>query len=326
MNKVYLTDYDYPSLAVEIKEFQRAGISFIPTQSHSAQEMIDTCRDADGLVVQYAEISAEIMDGLPRLKVISRYGVGVDTIDLEAATQRGICVVNVPDYCIDEVSNQAFALLLDCWRRVTFLNSAVHRGCWNYAIAKPIMRLRGQKLGLIGFGKIAREVAIKATPFGLDIAAYDPFIKPEAMTALGVAYQPLQQLLRESDIVSVHAPFTKDTYHLINDDALQLMKPVAILINTSRGPIVDEQAVARALHQHKIAGAGLDVLEQEPIRPDDPLLGMENVILTPHISWYSEESEQELKTKVAMGVIEVLNGRIPTYLVNKDVLAGLSLR
>lgn len=326
MDSVYITEYDYPSVEIEKTELAKAGIHLVPTQSHTAQEIIHNCHDAVGLIIQYAEISAETMVALPKLKVISRYGVGVDTIDLAAATKRGICVVNVPDYCIDEVSNQTFALLFDCWRRVTFLNNAVHRGIWDYAMAKPIPRLRGQKLGLVGFGKIAREVAIKASAFGLDIVAYDPFVKPEAMRALGVSYQPLQQLLRESDIVSVHAPMSKENYHLIGADELALMKPTSILINTSRGALVDEQALCYALKNHQIAGAGLDVLETEPIQADNPLLGMDNVVLTPHISWYSEEADRELKTKVAMGVIEVLHGRIPTYLVNKDVLAHVSLR
>lgn len=326
MDNVYITEYDYPSVDIERAELAKAGIHLVPTQSHTAQEIIHNCYDAAGLIVQYAEISAETIAALPNLKVISRYGVGVDNIDVAAATQRGICVVNVPDYCMDEVSNQVFALLFDCWRRVTFLNNAVHQGTWNYALAKPIPRLRGRKLGLVGFGRIAREVAIKASAFGLDIVSYDPFVKPEAMRALGVSYQPLQQLLRESDIVSIHAPLSKENYHLIGADELALMKATAILINTSRGALVDEQALRHALEIHQIAGAGLDVLETEPIQADNPLLGMDHVVLTPHISWYSEEADRELKTKAAMGVIEVLHGRIPTYLVNKNVLAHRSLR
>ena len=325
MENVYITEYDYPSVEIEKAELAKAGFHLVPTQSHTAQEIIHNCHDASGLIVQYAEISAETIAALPNLKVISRYGVGVDNIDLAAATQRGICVVNVPDYCIDEVSNQTFALIFDCWRRVTFLNNAVHREIWDYAMAKPIPRLRGRKLGLVGFGKIAREVAIKASAFGL-VVAYDPFVKPEAMRALGVSYQPLQQLLRESDIVSVHAPMSRENYHLISEDELALMKSTAILINTSRGALVDEMALCRALKTHQIAGAGLDVLEKEPIQADNPLLGMDHVVLTPHISWYSEEADRELKTKVAMGVMEVLHGRVPTYLVNKDVLAHVSLR
>lgn len=326
MDTVYITEYDYPSVEIEKAECAKAGLRLVPTQSHTAQEIIRNCYDAVGLIVQYAEISAEIIAALPNLKVISRYGVGVDNIDLAAATQHGICVVNVPDYCIDEVSNQVFALLFDCWRRVTFLNNAVHQGKWDYAIAKPIPRLRGCKLGLVGFGKIAREVAIKASAFGIDIVSYDPFVKPEAMRALGVSYQPLQQLLRESDIVSVHAPMSKENYHLIGEDELALMKSSSILINTSRGALVDEHALRRALEMRQIAGAGLDVLEIEPIQSDNPILGMNNVVITPHISWYSEESDRELKTKVVMGIEEVLKGRIPTYLVNKDVLAHVSLR
>lgn len=326
MNKVYVTDYDYPSLEIEEKVFRDYGVTFIPTQSRSEADIIANCRDASGLLVQYARITEKIMDSLPGLKAISRYGVGFDTIDVAAATERGICVLNVPDYCIDEVSNQAFALIMDCCRRVTFLNNAVHNGIWDYAIAKPLHRLRGQKLGFVGFGKMARELARKATPFGLELLAYDPFLTQENIRNLPVKLQSLPVLLQEADIVSVHAPLTEQTYHLISDKELSLMKKTAILVNTSRGAVLDIDAVSRALAAHQIACAGIDVLETEPIAGDNPLLKLDNAIVTPHVSWYSEESEQELKGKVARGACEVLAGNLPAYLVNKDVLAKVSLR
>lgn len=319
MDTVYITEYDYPSLEIEQKMFREIGIPFIPTQSHSENDIIKNCKDAAGLMVQYAHITEKIMSSLPNLKVIARYGVGVDNVDLEAATKHHICVANVPDYSIDEVSTQAIALMLDCWRRVTFLHNSIHQGHWDYAIAQPIWRLRGHKLGLVGFGKIAREVAVKAQALGLEVLSYDPYVQPESMRAMGVLYQPFYQLLREADIISLHTPLTKETYHSINSDTLGLMKSSAILINTARGPLVDEKALQTALTNHQIAGAGLDVLEVEPIRSDHGFLAMDNVVLTPHVSWYSEESNKEMKTKAAMGIIEVLQGRVPTYLVNKDV-------
>lgn len=326
MDIVYVTDYDYPSLEIEQNVFREQGVTFIPTQSHTKEAIIANCQDATGLLVQYAHITAAIMDALPNLKVISRYGVGVDSIDLAAATERGICVVNVPDYCVDEVSNQAIALMMDCIRRVTFLNNAVHKGVWDYAVAKPIHRLHGQKLGLIGFGKIARAVARKVQAFGVELLVYDPFIKAEHLRGVPAMITSLPLLLQEADIVSVHTPLTEQTYHLIGKEELALMKRTAILVNTSRGAVVDERAVTHALSEQRIAGVGLDVLEGEPIGADNPLLKLENAIITPHVSWYSEESEQELKRKVAMSACDVIFGRIPAYLVNKDVLAKLPLR
>lgn len=326
MDTVYITEYDYLSLEIEQEAFRAAHIPLIPTQSHSEDEIIRNCKDAAGLIVQYAQITEKIMANLPNLKVISRYGVGVDNIDLEAATKHHICVTNVPDYSIDEVSTQALALVLDCWRRVTFLHNSIHQGHWDYALAQPIWRLRGHKLGLVGFGKIAREVAVKAQAFGLTVLSYDPYVQPEAMRAMGVLYQPFHQLLRECDIISLHTPLTKETFHCIGTDELELMKSSAILINTARGPLVDEQALQKALDKNEIAGAGLDVLETEPISPDNPFLSMNNVVLTPHVAWYSEEANKEMKTKASMGIIEVFKGRIPTYLVNKDVLPYVSLR
>lgn len=326
MDAVYITEYDYPSVDIEQEAFRAAHIPLIPTQSNTEEEIIKNCKDAAGLIVQYAKITEKIIASLPKLKVISRYGVGVDNIDLEAATKHHICVTNVPDYSIDEVSTQAIALMLDCWRRMTFLHNSIHQGHWDYALAQPIWRLRGHKLGLVGFGKIAREVAVKAQAFGLTILAYDPYVRPEAMRAMGVFYQPFHQLLREADIISLHTPLTEETYHCISNDELSLMKSSAILINTARGSLINEPALQKALRENKIAGAGLDVLEKEPIEKDNLLLTMDNVVLTPHVSWYSEEANKEMKTKTAMGVIEVFKGRIPTYLVNKDVLPYLSLR
>lgn len=326
MDTVYVTDYDYPSLGIEKKAFQSMQIPLIPTQSYTEDEVIRNCKEAAGLIVQYANITERIMESLKNLKVISRYGVGVDNIDLSAATRHRICVTNVPDYSIDEVSTHTIALMLDCWRRITFLHNSICQGNWNYALAQPIARLRGNTLGLIGFGRIAREVAVKAQAFGLHVICYYPYVQPEAMRAMGVLFQPFHQLLRESDVVSLHTPLSKDTFHIISKDELNLMKPSAILINTARGQLIDEDALKEALLEYRIGGAGLDVLEKEPIASDNILVNMKNVVLTPHVAWYSEASNQEMKSKVAMGIIEVFQGRVPTYLVNKDVLPYLSLK
>ncbi|MCI1822576.1 MAG: C-terminal binding protein [Megasphaera sp.] len=324
--KIYVTDYDYPSLDIERSEIQKINAQFIPTQSHTAEEVIANCRDADALLNQYTIITNEVMEKLTRLKVICRYGVGIDSIDIEAASAHGICVVNVPDYCIDEVSNHAIALIMTCWRKIAYLNTCIRSGIWDYTVARPLHRFRGCKLGIVGFGKIGREVARKMQPFGLKIMAYDPYFDAGDMTNMGVTSVPFFWLLREADIISVHTPLTEETFHLFNEETFTAMKETAIFINTSRGAVVEEVALVHALQQKKIAAAAIDVLEQEPINQGNPLAAMDNVVLTPHFSWYSEESEKELKHKVAMGACEVLLGKIPTYLVNRNVLENISLR
>ncbi|WP_296815815.1 C-terminal binding protein [Megasphaera sp.] len=318
--KVYVTDYDYGTLEPEKNEVAKIGAVLVPTQSKTEDAIIENCKDADGLLNQYAPITRKVMESLPNLKVVGRYGVGVNTVDLKAATDLGIQVVNVPDFCMDEVSNQAIALMMACHRKLNLLNHQTHHDGWDYQIAKPIQRLWGQTLGLLGFGRIPRMVAQKMKAFGLKILAYDPYVSPEVGAQEGVEILPLKDVLMQSDIVSVHVPLTKDTENLLNDETLSWMKPTAIVVNTSRGPLIDEAALYRALKDGKIGYAGLDVTVHEPIEKNNPLLTLDNVIITPHIAWYSEESEIDLKTKAARGVANVLSGKKAKYLVNRDVL------
>ena len=292
----------------------------IPKQCKTEEDVIRECKDASGLIDQYAPITRKVMESLPDLKVVGRYGVGVNTIDVDAATELGIQVLNVPDYCMDEVSNQAISLMLACHRKLNILNSQVHHNGWDYKIAKPIHRLQGQTLGLLGFGRIPKMVAQKAKAFGLNIIAYDPYVTPEVGLQYNVTILPLKDVLQKADIISVHVPLTKDTENLLNEQTLSWMKPEAIVINTSRGPLIDEKALYHALKDKKLGYAGLDVTVQEPIQKDNPLLTLDNVIITPHVAWYSEEAELELKTKVAQGVADVLSGKNAKYLVNRDVL------
>ena len=324
--KVVITDYEYASLAEEEREIAAIGADLVPTQCKTEEELIATCKDADGLLNQYAELTRNVIEKLDRCKVIARYGVGVNTIDLEAATEKGICVVNVPDYCMDEVSDHAFALLLSCARKVTLLNQAVKHDVWDYKVGKPIPRLRGQKLGLLGFGRIPRALAEKAKAFGFELLVYDPYVKQEDVAAYDGTLMTLEDILKAADFISVHVPLNHDTHHLIGEKEFKLMKPNAVIINTSRGPLIDEQALIHALESKMIAGAGLDVLEQEPVAKDNPLLTMEQVILTPHVAWYSEHSELELKAKAARGVADVLSGYYPASLVNQAVKSRLQLK
>jgi D-3-phosphoglycerate dehydrogenase len=280
----------------------------------------ELARDADGVINCYSLLRRDVIEGLERCRIIARYGVGIDTIDLTAATERGIVVTNVPDYCVDEVSNHAIALLLALARRLPKLQRATGAGRWQPTDAKPVRRLSGQTLGLVGFGRIAREVARKAQAFGLRILATDPLVDGETMAAAGVERVELDDLLAEADLVSLHAPLVDETRHLIDKRTLALMQPTAYLVNTSRGGLVDTAALRRALSEGRLAGAGLDVLESEPPGEEEPLLSLENVIVTPHTSFYSEESLIEMRRKCTEQVIAVLAGRRPDYPVNPEVL------
>lgn len=315
--RVVITDHVFPSLEIERAVLEEgAGAEVIVLQATSEDDLREAAADADAVLVCYAPITRRVIDRLHRCRIIARYGIGVDNVDVAAATEKGIVVTNVPDYCVDEVSDHALALLLACARKVPFLDRRVRAGRWEARDAVPMSRLRGQTLGLIGFGKIPRRVAEKAQALGLRVLAYDPYVSREEMEAHRVTQAPLDQVLAQADFVSVHAPLVPETRGLIGERALRTMKPTAYLINTARGPIVDETALARALRDGWIAGAALDVLESEPPRPDNPLLGLETVILTPHVAFYSEESVRDLQRKAAEEVARVLAGEPPRSPVN----------
>jgi D-3-phosphoglycerate dehydrogenase len=256
---------------------------------------------------------------MTRCRIIARFGIGVDNVDIAAATNAGIVVTRVPDYCIDEVSDHTVALLLALVRKIPFANSLAHAGRWEMPAVVPIHRLRGSVLGLVGFGRIPQFVAPKAKAFGLRVISYDPFVSEETMKRAGVERVDFSELVKASDHISIHTPLGPETKHLFNADVFSRMKPTAHLINTARGPIVDEEALARALDQGQLAGAALDVLSQEP-PSSSPLLGRDNVILTPHMSFYSEESLIDLQNIAAEEVVRVLSGEAPRNPVNPEAL------
>lgn len=324
--KVYVTDYEYSSLEEEKKELLKYGIELLPRQCRNEDDIIRECQGADGLLNQYASINRRVIEGLPNLKVVARYGVGVNTVDLDAATENGVCVLNVPDYCMDEVSNQAFALIMACQRKLGLLNDQVQQGEWDYKIAKPIYRMAGQTLGLLGFGRIPRMLAKKVKAFGMHVTVYDPYLKAADVAAYGVRLLPVSELLQSADIISVHVPLTTDTCNLISRKEFALMKKNAILVNTSRGQLIDEDALYEAIVNQQISGAGLDVTVQEPLETQSKLRGLPNVIITPHVAWYSEESELELKRKAAHGVAEILAGYDVPNIVNRNVRDKLQLK
>ena len=254
------------------------------------------------------------------LRLLIDQGLGGDNIDIEAATKAGIAVVYVPDYCIDEVSDHAMAMLLNLARKVSFSNSLVQAGRWEMPAVTPLSRLRGRTLGLAGFGQIPRVVAPKAQAFGLKVIAFDPYIDNDVAAALDVELVDFETLLKLSDYVSIHVPMMPETENLFGADAFAQMKPDALLVNTARGPLVDTEALAKALDAGEIGGAALDVMPVEPPPADSPLLGRDNIILSPPTAFYSVEALDELQTKTARGVVDVLKGEKPVYPINPEVL------
>ncbi|MDF2680163.1 MAG: D-3-phosphoglycerate dehydrogenase [Brevibacillus sp.] len=330
MNKkwrVVVTDWEYTDLRYEEEVLESERITLVPAQCRTEEEVIAACRDADAVINQYAPLSRKVIENLENCQVITRYGVGVNTVDLQAATEKGICVANVPDYCMDEVADHALALLLGWTRKIVVAHQAVQNGIWDFKVTQPITRMRGRTLGLVGFGKIPQSLAQKVKPLGLNVIAHDPYVSLAVAAAMGVRLVTLEELCTEADIVSVHAPLTSSTQGMISTGQFAAMKKEAIIINTSRGPVIDELALTCALQTGKIAGAALDVVENEPIPSDSPLLAMNNVILTPHVAWYSEEAAAEMRSKAAMGVVDVLlHGEYPNYLVNKEVKDRVHLK
>jgi D-3-phosphoglycerate dehydrogenase / 2-oxoglutarate reductase len=270
-------------------------------------------RDADAILVTYAKLPGELLRQLTRCKAIGRFGLGVDNIDLPAAKVLGIAVNYVPDYCLREVSDHAMALLLALARKVTLANKLVQSGRWEVPPLVPLRRLDGQVLGLIGFGNIPRALAPKAKAFGLKVLAHDPYVTEETLGAAGVEGVSFDDLLARSDFISVHAPLLPTTHGLMNAAAFAKMKKGAFLINTARGPLLDEAALVAALDSGKLGGAALDVVATEPLPKDSPLVGRHNVILTPHTAFYSVEALEELQTKCASDVARVLSGEKAIY-------------
>ena len=317
--KIVITDCDHPSVEIEKAILREIDPELILANCNTEDEVIEIAKDADGIINQYAPITKRVIESLKRCKVIARYGVGVDNIDVEAATEHKIIVANVPDFCIDEVSTHTMALILACARGIILLDRKIKEKKWDFTLAKPLFRTQGKILGLFGLGNIARAVAKKASGFGFKIIAYDPYVS-EVNSEIEMV--TLERLLSDSDFLSIHAPLTGETKHVFGKNELRQMKKTAFLVNTSRGPIIDEKALYVALKEKWIAGAALDVMEKEPPDWENPLLKLDNLITTPHISFYSEESYAELKIKVAQAVLSVLKGELPRAIVNPKVVKG----
>src|SRR5581483_10907820 len=310
---IAITDSPFPSLDPAKRALARLDPEFRMAKSANADDILAVAYDADAVLVTYAKLSGELLRQLTQCKAIGRFGLGVDNIDLPAAKELGIAVNYVPDYCLREVSDHAMALLLALARKVTLANTLVQSGRWEVPPIVPLRRLEGQVLGLIGFGNIPRALAPKASAFGLKVIAHDPHVASGALAAAGVESVTFDDLLARADFVSVHAPLLPATRGLMNAAAFAMMKKGAFVINTARGPLIDEAALVAALNSGHLGGAGLDVVPTEPLPKDSPLLHRDNVILTPHTGFYSVEALEELQTKCASDVARVLSGEKAVY-------------
>jgi D-3-phosphoglycerate dehydrogenase len=316
--RVVVTDDRYGSYQEEEEVFAPLGVDLSVLNLENEAEAVEALKDADGILVNLFPMSATLIGRLEKCRVISRYGVGYDNVDVEAATRAGIWVARVPDYATEDVSDHAAALLLACVRKLSYRDRRVRQGGWNLSKEQTSHRVRGKVLGLVGFGGIARALQRKLSAFGLSkVLVFDPYFDRKQIRQAGAEAVDLKRLLAESDYVSVHAALSEESRGLIGKRELQLMKPSAILVNTARGPLVDEAALAAALREGRLHYAGLDVFHREPLAADSPLLQLNNVILSDHAGWYSEESKAELKTKAARNIAAVLRGGRPAYPVNK---------
>ena len=310
---IAVTDSPFPSLDPAKAALARVDPELRMAKSASADDILAVARDADAILVTYAKLPGDLLRQLTRCKAIGRFGLGVDNIDIPAAAELGITVTYVPDYCMHEVSDHAMALLLALARKIPLSNELVQAGRWDMSAVVPIHRLAGRVLGLIGFGNIPRALAPKAKAFGLRVVTHDPYVPQQALAAAGVESVSFDRLLEISDFVSIHAPLMPATRGLFNAEVFRKMKTGALLINTARGPLVDEDALVSALDSGRLGGAALDVVAVEPLPKDSGVIGRDNVILTPHTAFYSVEALNELQTKCAGDVARVLSGEKPVY-------------
>jgi len=310
---IAVTDTVFPSLDPAKTALARLNPTYRMSKSVNADDIVAVAKDADAVLVTYAKLTRDVLMQLTRCRAIGRFGLGVDNIDLPTAKEKGIAVNYVPDYCIREVSDHAMALLLALIRKIPLSNKLVQSGRWEMPAVVPIRRIEGTVLGLIGFGHIPRLVAPKAQAFGMKVISYDPFAKPDVFKAAGVEGVDLDTLLKTSDYVSVHAPLLPATRGMLNAATFSKMKKGAYVVNTARGPLIDEPDLIAALDSGQVGGAGLDVVAAEPLAKDSPLLGRDNVIISPHTAFYSIEALNELQTKCATDVARVLSGEKAVY-------------
>ncbi len=307
----------FGDLEVETEVLRAIDAQIVHTGELTSSAALAAVAQADALMVALEKVTAEVIAAMPRCRVISRAGTGLDSINIPAATAQGIWVAYVPDYSIDEVSTHAIALLLAQARGIPTQVQSTRTGQWASQVSAPLYRLKDKTLGVVGFGRIGQATAEKGKGLGLKVIVHDPYADHAAAARLGVEVIGLEQLTRQSDFISLHTPLNDATHHLVNAEFLARMKPTAYLINAARGPLIDEAALLQAVRGGQIAGAGLDVLTVEPPAPDHPLLQEPRILVTPHSAWYSEEAKIDLRTRCAEEVVRVLSGQPPRFPANQ---------
>jgi len=314
--KVVISDYVWPNIDIEKKFFDSKNIELVVSKNKS--DLKKQIVDADGLLFCFESIDEDILRSSKNLKVAQRYGIGVDNINIEVATELGIVVSNIPDYCIDEVSDHAMSMILSLNRLLARDSDLVKKGLWNEIKKdKRVYRLSEATLGLLGFGRIGRRISKKAKNFGLKVIAYDPYLDEKEID--DVEIHSLNKVLKDSNIISLHLPLTEQTNHIIDTEQFDLMNKDTIIINVSRGGLINEEALIENLNNGKIRGAGLDVIESSTDKTND-LFSFDNVIITPHTAFFSQESSEELQLRSSMQLYDVLTGSKPKFLINPDVL------
>jgi D-3-phosphoglycerate dehydrogenase len=328
--KVVITDYDYGDVEIETAILQAAGARVVALQAKSEEDLFTEARDCTGIMNQYARIGAEAIRRMEKCKIIARYGVGVDIVDIETATLKGILVTNVRDYCTEEVADHAIGLWLSLVRKLPQYDRATHAGIWRWQTGQPIYRLRGRTMGIVSFGKIGQAICERARSFGVHLLTYDPYLPAGFAESRGVQSVSKNEILEQSDFLVMQVPMNDDTHHFLSDEEFARMKTGAFVINTGRGPTIDNAALYRALKAGKIAGAGLDDPEEEPAKrvqwkpSDNPLFSLPNVLVTPHTAYYSEESIRTARETAASEVARVINGEPPLNPVNAEALRSLT--
>jgi D-3-phosphoglycerate dehydrogenase len=317
--KVVVTDYIEPDLNWEAAELAKRGLEFVCHQIKFAplEQIIAATRDADIVLVNMVPVTPELIAGWEKCRLVIRHGVGYDNVDVAALEKAGIPLCYIPDYCVEEVAEQAIALLLACGRKLVssrkVLDDSSARGRWDFTDVIPIYRMAGRTVGIIGCGRIGSRVYQRLQSFGFKFLICDPYLTEERKRELGIEVVPKETVFRESDFVTIHTPLTPETRHIVNAETLAMMKPTAYLVNTARGPMVDAQALAEALKNGVIAGAGIDVYSTEPPPPDFPLFGLPNAILTPHLAWYSEEGGWRIRELIILEIDRFVAGLPPRY-------------
>ncbi|MDY5661246.1 MAG: C-terminal binding protein [Coriobacteriales bacterium] len=320
MPKIVITDYDMDDTRVEAQMAADAGVELAVFEDRSPEGIIKNAADADGIVFSYGNMTRAVIETLaPKLKVISRTGVGFDTIDVPAATEHGVAICTPPGYGNEVVSDHAITLALAVLRRINELDRDIKAGVWDYAATRPLGQVYGRTFGVVGMGAIGRAVARKAAGLGFRVICCSRSLVPHRRTPEGYETCTYEELLERADVVSFHCALTPQTHHLLDAAHLALMKPGAVVVNTSRGAVVDTIALADALEQGKLWGAGIDVFETEPVEHDHPLLAAPHTVLSAHAAYFSEESGMELRTRTMQAAIDVVSGRRPADCINPEV-------